>query len=363
MTGRRFLCGWLVAVLAAATMVAAAPAQAGTLGQPIHGDMNGDGLTDRVTLGGGGDSCTVFVRLGRAGGGYGPIIRYPYLPPDEPLPLYYCPDMGVYLDLGGDGTPELVLTYFHGPYWGPEVVILRNYLPVGSMSAILRPSVISTADLNGDGLTDMWESTDDQDGFRSWLNTRQGRLVPGPLRIDSMSLDGPPQLVDLDGNGRTDLVATYGLGVPEFGVAVVFDDGTRRQLHASNDTYWQAVVGDVSSDGRPDIRTLSSEGVRETFINRGNRTFVLPPVANDDLAYAYRATPKVIKVRDNDHASTNATLSILTPPRYGRLTKTDPRYEVVYERTATHALPDSFGYRLSQHGRADTATVTVRMKD
>jgi hypothetical protein len=90
---------------------------------------------------------------------------------------------------------------------------------------------------------------------------------------------------------------------------------------------------------------------------------VLPPVANDDLAHAYRVTPKVIKVRDNDHASSNATLSILTPPRYGRLLRNDPRYEVVYERIATHALPDTFGYRLSQHGRSDTATVTVRMKD
>jgi hypothetical protein len=359
MNGRKLLAGAAVGVLCALTL-AVPTAQAGEMNEPIHGDMNGDGLTDRVTLGRAGEICAVFVRLGRAGGGYGPVTRHSYVPPNEAVPVHYCPDMGVYLDLGGDGTPELVLAYFHGAHLGHDLAVLRNYQPVFGQVGIYRPSVIGTADLNGDGLTDLWEWTDDQDGFRSWYNTRHGTLRPTPLTIDSMDLDGLPHLVDLDGNGRMDLVATYTWGTPYFGVAVVFDNGTRRQLHASEDTSWKAVVGDVSGDGRPDIRTLSDDGVRETFINQGNRNFVLPPVANDDLAYAHRGNPNLVKVWDNDFASTNATFSVLTPPRYGRLIRTEPR-EVRYERTATHALPDSFVYRLSQHGRSDTATVTLRM--
>ncbi|WP_422770808.1 FG-GAP repeat domain-containing protein [Plantactinospora sp. WMMC1484] len=360
MNGRGALAGAMVGVLCALTLTGPA-AHAGEQDEPIHGDLNGDGLVDRVTLGYGSDSCLLLVRLGRPGGGYGPIVRYPYLPPEETVPPTYCPDMGVHLDLGGDGVPELVLGYFHGAAWGPDLVILRDYRVVGSMGAILRPSVIRTADLNADGLTDLWEMTDDLDGFQSWLNTRDGRLVPGPLAVDSMSID-EPILVDLDGNRRTDLVVSYTIGVPENGVVVVFDDGTRRQLQGGDDT-WRVVVGDVSGDGRPDIRTVSwVGGVRETFINRGDRTFVLPPVAHDDRASVQRGRPQAIRVRDNDLASTNATLRVIRPPCYGRLVSTGPA-DIVYERTATHALPDTFVYRLSQHGRSDTATVTVRVRD
>ncbi|MGX7674157.1 hypothetical protein [Plantactinospora sp. DSM 117369] len=58
----------------------------------------------------------------------------------------------------------------------------------------------------------------------------------------------------------------------------------------------------------------SKIGLVTTFVNRGDGSFVAGPVANDDLAHAYRARPKVIKERDNDWVSRGAALTIVTPP-------------------------------------------------
>lgn len=148
---------------------------------------------------------------------------------------------------------------------------------------------------------------------------------------------------------------------------VLFDNGTDLALHttpAPGSSFWEIEVLDVNADGRPDVRTKPfGTGTTTVWLSRGDGTFGTTPIANDDLAHAYQNTPKVIKVRDNDLASSAATLTITQPPRYGYLTNADSRYEVRYVRTIHHKLTDTFVYRLTEAGLSDSATVTVKMKD
>ncbi|MFC6020793.1 FG-GAP repeat domain-containing protein [Plantactinospora solaniradicis] len=360
----RVLVGCVVAAIGAVTLAVpaahAAPAQ-----QPIYADVNGDGVTDRTILpvqGSPDPTCGVSVALGTGRGGYGPARWYHYRLPGWNAPVSSCPDSGEY-DLGGDGTLELLVNWYNGPEdsLGYNLVVLRDYRPVAKYRAVRRVGGNFKADFNGDGLQDLYIVTDDPDGFQSYLNTPSGRLVRGPSHWGGVRGHAT---ADFDGDGGTDIVLEYleGDRPPYEGVVVVFGDGTTAQL-ADNTTYgWKIRIIDANRDGRLDVELRNPYAVL-VHINRGDQSFVPAPVANSDVFSASRAGPNVFAVRANDHANWNASLSIVTQPRYGRLTRSASGAELVYQRTATHRLTDSFSYRLSQNGRSDDANVTVTMRD
>ncbi|AVT36641.1 hypothetical protein C6W10_09265 [Plantactinospora sp. BB1] len=264
------------------------------------------------------------------------------------------------VDLGGNGSTELIVGSFDGGPSGAHgsIFVLRNFVPEVLESSDILLNEIGTADFNGDRLTDVFWWTDQGAGFTTYLNTSAGQLTSGPIQQDGEINDH--QIADFDGNGAMDALVAFHTAAtePPMGVVVVFDDGAKAWLHQGDDGGWSAEVVDGNADGRPDVQTSE-----RLFLNRGDRTFGTGPIANDDLAHAYRATAKVIKVRDNDVVSAGATLNIVVPPKYGFLTNHDSRYEVTYQRTAAHKLQDSFVYRLSQDGLTDTGVVTVKMKD
>jgi hypothetical protein len=232
----------------------AGPAGAQGTGTPLTGDLDGDHVADRATLVDSGGACSVSVELGLPGGGYGPATSYPFEVPDAQYP--YCPDMGVIVDLGGDAVSELVLAWFYGsPVAGEDadLLVLRDFAPVGGFDAIAQPSTIEALDLDADGLVDIYETTDQGDGFRSFLNTPSGELVPGPLQHTWVS--GSFELGDFDEDGKTDLAVAYedfGSAHPQAGVAVVFDDGTRVQLTA-DEVFGDVELADANGDGHLDI--------------------------------------------------------------------------------------------------------------
>jgi hypothetical protein len=346
------------------------PAWAGGQGDPLLGDLNGDGIADRATLVETAAQCDVQVELGNASGGYGPPTTHSY--PKPGTGIAYCPDMGVIVDLGGDGTAELVLAWFAGrpPGVDTDLLVLRDYTPAGGFVAMVdQPSFIGVADFNGDGLTDVYQWTDQGDGFHTYLNTPSSQLVRGPLWISC--IDAPNyELADFDGDGATDVVMGYVMygcpsPLPSIGVVVLLDDGTKVPLQDGDATpgYWTVDVVDADRDGVPDVKTTNLEtGEVSHFIGNGDGTFTAAPTAVDDVAHAYRKVNKVIKVLDNDAATSSATLTIVTPPAYGTVTVNSKR-QVVYVRTAGHRKTDSFVYQLTDDGKTDTATVTVQIKD
>jgi hypothetical protein len=251
-------------------------------GHPLEGDLDGDGVSDRATLQPNGPlACDVVVELGDGEGGYGAPTTYSYPVPTPSDP--YCPDMGVVVDLGGDGATELVLAWFYGRPEGSDVdlLVLRDYTPAEGFAAMYVPSGIGVADFDGDGLQDVFEVTDEGEGFRTYLNTPDGVLVPGPVQV--CSDDGYPgwRLADFDLDGATDVVASFAnspfagcYGGAENGVVVVLDDGSEVLLQQDSEIGWSATVVDVNEDGIPDVQTADlGTGQVTNFVGNGDGTF------------------------------------------------------------------------------------------
>jgi len=359
----------LLAVSATAVVAVAslsAPAFAGGQGDPLLGDVDGDGRTDRATLVEfSAGRCGVDVELGEPGGGFGPPTHYSWADPGE---WGYCPDMGVIVDLGGEGDAELVLAYFHGRPDGvdDDLVVLENFTPAGGFQAIDQPSFLGLDNFNTDNLVDLYEWTDQGDGLITYLNTPSGQLVRGPVAFEgAVSFDF--RLADFDRNGATDLLAVFdghfAANEPFSGVVVVLDNGQRIFLHADppdGSTFWAIDVLDANGDGKLDVRTESHDTGEVThFIGDGRGGFRAAPDAVNDTVQVPYLGQKTISVLVNDAATTAATLEIVTPPAYGTIVRTTSK-GFVYRNTVKH--DDSFVYRLTVDGRSDTATATLRVR-
>ncbi|WP_422773436.1 FG-GAP-like repeat-containing protein [Plantactinospora sp. WMMC1484] len=366
--------GRWVAVTMAATITTAGSVGAGTSGataggpgEAIIADVNGDAHPDRVVLDhlvGASTSCRAVVGLGLPGGGYGVGRPYTYLtlPATEPN----CPDMGVGLNLDADPPAELAVTWFAGP---PSTVahtllVLDNFRVSGGFNTIYQPSFIGTADFNGDGRQDVYEWTDQGEGFATYLATGTRTLTPGPVRHCSGPLTH--RLADFNRNGAMDVAIAYVEGCGDYfsGVVVVLDDGRLIHLHADVEGFgsWTVETEDANRDGVPDVTTHNDlTGEVSTFIGVGNGTFVRSPVAIRDYPTVSGIKATGIVVLANDFAATDRVkVSIWTPPRHGTV-KVTTNGTVIYTPHPVHGRTDVFIYRLTQDGRTSNAAVSLRI--
>lgn len=357
-----------VAVLAMGVtgILPAGPAWSAGAGEPFYGDLDRDGRIDRVTLvAAPANGCPVRVERGRAGGGYRPARTYYYPEPGEGG-IGGCADMGVVVDLGGDGRVELVVAWFAGRPPGVDVdlLVLRNFTPAGGFTAIFQPSFIGTADFNGDGRLDVYEWTDQGEGFRSFLNMPDGRLVPGPVRWCFFNLPDV-EIADFQRNGRADVAIAYTQGCDGWstGVVVVRDDGSPVHLEEDPDgeQRWSMTVGDFNGDRRPDVRTVNEvTGEVTHHLGRGDGTFVESPLAVADRVYLVGEAPVRIQILANDSATAAARVVLLTPPAFGTARVATDRTILYTPDPASDATSDRLVYRLLQDGKQSTTSVSVR---
>ncbi|MEV0719363.1 hypothetical protein [Asanoa sp. NPDC050611] len=348
-----------LAVAACASTLLAGPAFAGGEGDPLLGDVNADGRTDRATLVAlPGQECGVDVELGQAGGGFGTATRYTWPNPAE---VNYCPDLGVILDLGGDGASELLLAYFWGrpPGVDTDLIVLEDFTPAGGFDAIFQPSFIGLENFNTDDLVDVYEWTDQGDGLVTWLNTPTGQLVPGP--VHQRALDFGFEFADFDRDGASDVVIGYTGAypqTPDTAAVVILDDGKRVTLR-DDGSYYDVDALDANGDGKLDVRLDNLDtGEVVHFIGNGRGGFTEAPNAVDDTVQVRHREQKTISVLVNDAATSAATLQIVTPPAYGTIVRTTSK-GFIYRNTAKHN--DSFVYRLTVDGKSDTATAVLRV--
>ncbi|MEE6306092.1 Ig-like domain-containing protein [Plantactinospora veratri] len=353
--------GWVGVVVADA--VAGGPAE------PIVADVNGDGRMDRVVLDlvttGTATTCRAVVNLGLAGGGLGPAHPYPFLslPANEPN----CPDMGVGLDLDTDPAAELAVTWFAGPPTtvAHTLLALDNFRVSRGFNAIFQPSFIGVADFDADRRLDIYEWTDQGEGFASYLNPGTGALVPGPVRYCSGPLTH--RLADFNRNRAMDVVIAYieGCGAYFSGVVVILDDGSQRHLHSDVEglTSWTVETGDVNRDGLVDVTTYNQlTNEITTFIGLGNGNFVRSPVAVRDYPTVSGRRATGIQVLANDYASDRAKVTIWTPPRYGTV-KVTTNQTIIYTPNPVHPRTDMFVYRITQDGKTSNAAVSLKIVD
>lgn len=268
----------VVAVLLAVSTPGAA--SAGNSGQPFQGDLNYDGRADRVTLGPVGDTrtCTLQVEYRRADGAFRPPVTRTYTSPAPYAP--YCPNMGEVVDLGGDARAEIVLTHFSRYAPGRELLVLRDFRPVAELEGLGFPSTLRRVDFDGDGLQDVWLSSDQEVRVRSFRNTRAGTLAPGPIDVCSSQPIPQHAFADFDGDGGQDMLLyrrcefSYGTAELHFGgggAPVVFAVSPRNQ------TTYEVFVIDIGNDQVPDVgvieRPYTGTVTVRHFRNDGTGTF------------------------------------------------------------------------------------------
>jgi hypothetical protein len=346
----------------------AGPARAGGPDEPIIADVNGDGRPDRSVLsyspaGDGTVTCRVIVRLGTADGGHGAARSYPYL--RLPADGAYCPDMGIGLNLDADREDELAVTWFGGaPHTvGSNLLVLDRFAVTGGFQTLFQPSYIGTADFNGDRRPDIYQWTDQGEGFVTYLNTGNGSFIPGPLRHCAGRIQ--PRLTDFDRDRAMDVVIAYAESCADFssGVVVLLADGGRIDLEHDPDGVdtWQVKLTDANGDGRRDVITRhDATGASTTHLASGDGTFVANPRAIRDYPRVRPGRTTTIDVLANDYASRDATITIWSQPRHGTVRVTRDR-TVVYTPAPGAGRHDSFVYRVAADGRVSNATVQVRV--
>jgi len=152
----------------------------------------------------------------------------------------------------------------------PTFFARRDYIGIPTRA-------IAIADANGDGIPDLITTNDD---IFVLLGNGDGTFRSGPSSSSGMLYTDGVAAVDLNGDGKVDLVFAGGLygGNPPQGIGVCMGngDGTFEEAvfyQAGNDTgFGNLVVGDFNGDGIPDVAASGTSGVW-LFIGKGNGAF------------------------------------------------------------------------------------------
>ena len=166
-------------------------------------DFDGNGIADLLVTGwtGLGPPCTHRVLLGQSGGGF-----------TEVAPLF-----GEYLwadvvDLDDDGNQDVILSTEMGPAtWLGAGDGSFSHLDDDELGFL--PHSLGHGDVDGDGIVDLvvYHWTD------AWILSGAGDGTTAPVAAPSLAGFGPAgmQLAELDGDGRVDVVAAFGLGTAD----------------------------------------------------------------------------------------------------------------------------------------------------
>ena len=218
------------------------------------GDVNGDGRQDIVL----GNNNNIEVFLQRADGSLAPSVVYP-------TPMAQIIRIG---DVNDDGRADVV-----GLDWNSNnvAVFLQN------AGGTLNPAVmyiaphggyndIDLGDVNGDGLTDIVVMSGQQFIVPNVVVLTQaatgGFNAPVSYSITSGVLTHGVAVGDVNGDGRNDIVVTYGGNVPSSKIGVFYQNaagGLNPVVSFDSFDLPRAVeIADVNRDGRADIVVLGS---------------------------------------------------------------------------------------------------------
>jgi len=240
-------------------------------------------------------------------------LEHPKNPLTDPWPFHMIDDFtkggvdGVHglalADLDGDGRPELLATsgwndgdfpdsiaWFRIPKdprnavrWERFILADRDasgfghYLGVGDVNRDGRIDVASAAKSGPDGNWFAWWEHP-ADVTKPWTKHLISRNQEGATNI---------QIVDLNGDGKPDFLASRG-----HGKGVVWFEAPEWKAHEINTTYigpHGLAVGDINGDGRPDFAVCSKDsGILAWFENDGRGRFTEHRIHEDQSAYEVR---------------------------------------------------------------------------
>jgi hypothetical protein len=257
-------------------------------GRAVRSDVNGDGMSDVVTLVDG----TAYTYLGSASGG---LI---------PAPPVFAGTMKTALwdgeghlvidvaDVNGDFYADLVTAFSDGNVMvypgGQRGAFGGGVASFAGTYATDAFEPIAVADVNGDGFGDL-------------VSQHEGSVVVHPGRADatfgtsvssfagtydSALLDGVGHfaidVADVTGDGRADLVTGTDTGTAyvfpgqasgAFGSAVPSFNGTLQLAFLDGSDFEPIAVADVNGDGRADLISAHTEGTVYVYPGKGDGTF------------------------------------------------------------------------------------------
>lgn len=248
----------------------------------ISRDLNGDGRADLVTINP--NNGRTAVRLATGNGTFGP---------DTAFNAGSVPVGLAMSDINGDGRPDIVVHNFSGP--SMETVLLANPAGDGTFAPPIHNNVsgsfghMAAADFNGDGRGDIVLANS---ALQVKIGNGDGTFGPNTTFTPSPTNPAVSWIVagDFNGDTKPDIACALNAnntvavllnngttgGVASFAAAVNYPVGPNPQGLA---------VGDVNSDGRPDLISANRNGNSVTvLLCNANGTFANAPGGGSYLA-------------------------------------------------------------------------------
>jgi hypothetical protein len=232
-------------------------------------DVNGDGKLDIVT---GNADGSISVLLNKGNGTFNPGTLITSMTSISALPNYLT-----FADFNGDGKMDIAVStnssvtavYVlpgngNGTFGTPIQTSLPYY-----------PITLAAADFNKDGKADLLVTTtangctNGDRGYAFLKGNGSGSFAPGPLNCLPYQNPEIPIVVDLNGDGKLDVVIPT-TGSSPTGPAILQGNGdgtfTTSEIYYSGRANNNAVVADFNGDGMLDIATVNSSTFNPQFL-------------------------------------------------------------------------------------------------
>ena len=197
----------------------------------------------------------------------------------EETPRFSAPGSAAFVaaDLNGDGITDLITVGSEGfeVFWGTGKASKPFVSGPVSLAGILSSGNLTLGDFNGDGFLDaavvVLSPEAHTDKVAVCFGDGQGHFA-APIYTETSYESNWISTADLNGDGKLDIVTS--------GVSVQFGngDGTfQPPVTLSSFAVSNIVIADLNGDGKPDIVTsISYPTSVEVFLNQGNGTFGSP---------------------------------------------------------------------------------------